>query len=166
MTSDLPSTLTGEALALWAALEFRKPMLLRYVEPLTHDELVWRPPDGGNSIAWQLWHIAEVEDNWVRQLLLGEERRFPFGMSVRTAGDRDFPAKDALLHYLEEVRALTYGRLRAHNAGDFDRVVHDAHFGALTVREVWAGVATSFAWHAGQVPLTLRLLRYHSDRST
>ena len=137
VTSDPFRHLSAEALTLWAALEFRKPMLLRYVEPLTQEELVWRPPGGGNSVAWQLWHIAEVEDNWVRQLLLGEERRFPFGMSVRTAGD-----------------------------GDFDHVVQDAHFGALTFREVWAGVATSFAWHAGQVPLTLRLLRYHSGRNT
>ena len=41
---------------------------------------------------------------------------------------------------------------------DFDKMVHDAHFGSLSVRDVWGGVITSFAWHAGQIALTNRLM--------
>jgi hypothetical protein len=45
------------------------------------------------------------------------------------------------------------------DARDFNREVVDDHFGNVTLRDVWAGVVTSFAWHSGQVPLTLRLAR-------
>ena len=62
--------MTPAAQAIWSALEFRKPMLLRNVEPLDQQQLLWRPGPGRNSIAWQLWHIAEVEDNWVRSLTM------------------------------------------------------------------------------------------------
>jgi len=151
--------LCPEARTVWSGLEFRKPALLRHLEPLTGDETRWHPPGGGNSVGWQLWHIAEVEDNWVRDCLLGEPRRFPFGVSVRDAADDRYPTKAELLGYLDEVRGVTRGRLAALGAADFDRPLHDAHFGAITVRELWAGVVTSFAWHAGQVPLTVRLLR-------
>jgi len=153
----------AEARAVWAALEFRSPALLRYVAPLDDGELRWRPPGGGNSVGWQLWHIAEVEDNWVRQLLLGEPRRYPFGASVRDAADHAYPPKRALLAYLAEARRLSRDRLAALGAGDFERPLEDAHFGTITVREMWAGVVTSFAWHAGQVPLTIRLLRALRD---
>lgn len=51
------------ALAIWDALELRTPVMLRAVEPLSAADLIWQPPGGANSIAWLLWHVAEVEDN-------------------------------------------------------------------------------------------------------
>jgi hypothetical protein len=74
-----------EAQVVWASLEFRKPVMLQIVEALAAEQLHWVPPHGRNSIAWLLWHIAEVEDNWIRDLWLGEPRRYPFGRSVRDA---------------------------------------------------------------------------------
>jgi hypothetical protein len=74
-------SLCPEAHAVWTGLESRRPALLRFVEPLGPDELLGRPPDGGNSVAWPLRHVAEVEDNWVRRLRLGASKRRPFGVS-------------------------------------------------------------------------------------
>ena len=37
------------------------------------------------------------------------------------------------------------------------------HFGTLTVRQVWAGVVTSAAWHAGQIVYVNRLLPRHLE---
>jgi hypothetical protein len=150
---------TPEAKTIWAGLEFRKPATLRLLEPLTSDELRWHPPSGANPIGWQVWHIAEVEDNWVRQLLLGEARSYPFGHSVREVRAEDYPPKPALLSYFHQVRERSRERLSALGDTDFDRRVRDAHFGELSVRDVWGGVVTSFAWHAGQIALTVRLLR-------
>lgn len=147
-----------EAKTVWAGLEFRKPALLQIVEALSDEQLLWLPPNGRNSIAWQLWHIAEVEDNWVRDVLLGQPRRYPFGCSVREASREQYPAKAELLAYFHEVRELSRTRLEATVEADFDKVVHDAHFGPLSGREVWGGVVTSFAWHAGQIALTNRLM--------
>ncbi|MHC4108587.1 MAG: DinB family protein [Planctomycetota bacterium] len=147
-----------EAKVIWSALEFRKPMLLRNVEPLDEAQMRWRPAADRNSIAWQLWHIAEVEDNWICALVTGEPLRFPFGAQVRAATENDYPSKAQLLDYLHEVRGLTKPRLEALQSADFERQAEDPDFGKLTVLDVWTGVVTSFAWHAGQIALTAKLL--------
>jgi uncharacterized damage-inducible protein DinB len=36
------------------------------------------PPNGVNSIARLLWHIAEVEDNWIREQTLHVPKYYPF----------------------------------------------------------------------------------------
>lgn len=156
--SEDDQPMTPEVRAVYAGLQFRMPMLLRNVEPLTDEQMRWVPGPGRTSIAWQLWHIAEVEENWIGLLVLGEEPRFPFGVQVREAEADAMPGQQQLLDYLAEVRALTRRRLEAATPEGFDRVVEDPDFGRLTVREVWAGVVTSFAWHAGQIALTAKLL--------
>ena len=148
----------AKAESIWSALEFRKPMMLRNIEPLSEPQMRWKPHPQRNSIAWQLWHIAEVEDNWIRDLVTNEPLRFPFGVQVRAAGEADFPAKQKLLDYFAEVRESTRVRLEAAQAADFRREVQDKDFGRLTVLEVWSGVVSSFAWHAGQIGLTAKLL--------
>ncbi len=147
-----------QAQAIWSGLEFRKPMLLRNVEPLSEPQMRWRPGAGPNPIAWQLWHIGEVEDNWIRTLVTGEPLHLPFGVQVREATEKDYPSKDRLLAYIRETRALTRRRLEASAESDFARPVEDADFGRMTVLGVWSGVVTSFAWHAGQIALLAKLL--------
>ncbi len=144
--------------AIWSGLEFRMPMLLRNIEPLSEAQMRWRPGPDGNSIAWQLWHIAEVEDNWIRSLVTGEPLRFPFDVQVRTATDEQFPVKSRLIEYFHEVRGITRGRLESATAQDFRRSVEDPDFGTMTVLDVWSGVVTSFAWHAGQLAQTAKLM--------
>jgi uncharacterized damage-inducible protein DinB len=143
---------------VWDGLEFRKPAMLRIVEPLSEEQMGWCPPNQGNSISWQLWHIAEVEDNWVRALLHGQPKRYPFGRSVKIASPDQYPGKAELLKYFHEVREISRRRLEETTETDFERTVRDDHFGELTVGQVWSGIITSFAWHAGQIAQTNRLL--------
>ncbi len=150
--------MTPLAQAIWSALEFRTPMVLRNIEPLGEAQMRWRPGPGSNSIAWQLWHIAEVEDNWIRSLVTGEPLRFPFDVQVRAATDDQFPVKSRLIEYFHEVRGITRGRLESATAQDFRRSVEDPDFGTLTVLDIWSGVVTSFAWHAGQIAQTAKLM--------
>ena len=148
-----------EAKAVWAGLEFRKAMLLRNVVPLSAAQMMWVPAPGRVNIAWQLWHIAEVEDNWVRLLVTREPLRYPFNKEVREATeDADYPDKDELIAYLHEVREITKGRLERSTPEEFAREVEDVDFGTLQVRDVWGGIVTSFAWHAGQIAMTAKLL--------
>ncbi len=79
-------------------------------------------------------------------------------MQVRAATERDYPSRSQLLDYFREIRTVTRGRLESADAADFDREVEDPDFGRLTVLDVWSGVVTSFAWHAGQIALTAKLL--------
>ena len=153
----------AEAKVIWTSLEFRRPELLRLVGPLSADQMSWVPSGGRNSVSWLLWHIAEVEDNWVRNLLLGEDKRYPFGRSVRNAEAGQHPEKTELLGYFHEVRAMTRQRLEATSDVELGRTVSDDHFGAISVREVWSGVITSFAWHAGQIALMCRLMQSEGE---
>ena len=149
--------MTPAAEAIWSSLEFRKPMMLRNVEPLSEELLRWQPAPDMNSIAWQLWYIAEVEDNWIRTLVTQEPPRFPFDVPIRKATPQQIPPKQLLLDYLSEIRAVTRHRLEVTTDIGLEHVVEDPDFGTLTVREVWAGIVTSFAWHAGQIALTAKL---------
>lgn len=145
--------MNDQARIIWQTLEFRTPAIRAAVRSLRDDQMRWHPPNGANSAAWLLWHIAEVEDNWVRDRIHALPRRYPFGASVRDARGSDCPSRDALLAYFEEVRELSRERLAATMAAEFDRAVDDETFGVMDVRAVWIGVATSCAWHGGQLVL-------------
>lgn len=142
----------------WESLEFRTPAMLRVVEALPEAAMRWQPPNGANTVAWLIWHIAEVEDNWVRDKVYGLPRRYPFGVSVREARLESYPTKTELLAYFREVRALTRQRLEETSEEEMERTIQDSTFGILTVRQLWGGVVTSFAWHAGQISYLKRLI--------
>jgi len=150
--------MTPYAQAIWSGLEFRKTMMLRNVEPLDEQQMRWLPGPQRKPIAWQLWHIAEVEDNWVRSIVTDEPLRFPFDVQVRAAGEDDYPTKQQLLDYFQEVREISKGRLASAGESEFTRQVEDPDFGTCTVLDIWSGVVTSFAWHSGQIALTAKLL--------
>lgn len=148
-----------QARVIWQTLEFRTPAMLRSFSRLSESQLLWQPPNSANTAAWLLWHIAEVEDNWVRDKVYGQPRRFPFGASVRDVATEDYPSKSTLLEYFHEVRALSRDRLEGASEEDFNRPVDDEGFGRIDVRGVWIGVATSCSWHGGQlVMLATRLI--------
>lgn len=148
-----------EAKSIWSGLEIRVPMMVRNVEPLTREQMLWVPAEGRKCVAWQLWHIAEVEDVWIAEVVLGEEGRFPFGHRLaEVEGDLStYPSKDELLAYFHEVRSITKSRLERATEEDFEREVTDADFGTRPARDIWQGVVTSFAWHAGQLAMTAKM---------
>jgi hypothetical protein len=147
-----------QARVLWDALVFRTPAMLHIVERLSDAQLRWLPPNGVNSIVSLLWHIAEVEDNWIREKLLHVPKHYPFDVSVKATPRLAWPPKSALVTYFHDVRALSKQRLEASSDAQMDHTVEDEHYGTLTVRQVWAGVATSGAWHGGQIAYVNRLL--------
>jgi uncharacterized damage-inducible protein DinB len=147
-----------QARTIWDALTFRTPAMLRVVDGLSDEQLHWLPPNAVNSIGWLLWHIAEVEDNWVREKLLHAPKRYPFGVSAKAQPRPSIPAKADLLAYFHDVRGLSKNRLDATTDAQMDATIEDEHYGTLTVRQVWAGVATSGAWHGGQIAYLNRLL--------
>jgi len=151
-----------QARLVWDGLEFRTPAMLRAIEPLSDAAMRWQPPNGGNSVAWLLWHIAEVEDNWVRERLYGLPKRYPFGRSVKSTDAQKAPAKVELLTYFHEVRTITQARLEQTTEAEFDRLVHDDDYGTLTVRQLWSGIVTSGSWHGGQIVMIAKRLVPHA----
>lgn len=124
--------MTPQAKVIWDALEFRTPAMLRVIEPLSDQQIRWLPLNGVNSIGWLLWHIAEVEDNWIRATLLEIEKRYPFGVSAKDTSRSSCPPKSTLLGYFHEVRSMTKLRLDAMTDERFEDTVLDETHGALT----------------------------------
>jgi uncharacterized damage-inducible protein DinB len=147
-----------QAQLVWDGLELRTPTMLRIVNELSEAAWRWWPPNGSNSVAWLVWHIAEVEDNWVRDRIYDMTKRLPFGMSVRETPADQYPSKSELLAYFREVRGLTHERLDQFAETDFGQELHDEHFGQISARQLWSLVVTSCAWHSGQIALTCRLI--------
>lgn len=147
-----------EAGVIWDTLEFRTPPILGNAAKLTESQLRWQPPNGGNSAAWLLWHIAEVEDNWVRDVVYHQQRYFPFGASVRDTPVDRYPDKAALISYFAEVRAQSRDRLERVSQEEMDAIVEDESFGRVPARMIWIGVATSCAWHGGQLVMLAKRL--------
>ena len=42
------------------------------IEPLTREEMGWKPDPEANSIAFIYWHVARVEDGWTNVFAKGE----------------------------------------------------------------------------------------------
>jgi hypothetical protein len=156
--NDEERLMSPDARFVWSALSFRTPPMLAAVAAVSEQEFT-TCAGHPNPIAWLLWHIAEVEDNWVRDKLLGQPKRYPFGLSVKDPSRDRYASKAELLAYFDEVRNASRLRLQAMSDPEFDRGIEDEHYGHLTARDLWAGVATSCAWHGGQIVFLARVLR-------
>src|SRR5207342_3732009 len=106
---------------------------------LTEDDLAHRPPPGGNSIGWLVWHLARIQDDHVADVAgldqvwtaQGHADLFglPFEPSATGYGQssEDVDAvrvtADLLITYVAAVTAQTLGYLATIGADDLDRVV-------------------------------------------
>ena len=59
-----------------ASLNQSKRYLDRALEGLTQEDIAWRPTDECNSIAFILWHTAQVEDFFVNRVLQRKGRLY------------------------------------------------------------------------------------------
>jgi hypothetical protein len=101
---------------------------------------------------------TKVEDNWIRDQILHVPKHYPFDVYAKATPRPACPPKAALVIYFHDVRALSKQRLEATSDTQMEHTFEDEHYGTLTVRQVWAAVATSGARHGGQITYVNRLL--------
>ena len=105
-------------------------------EPLTEDEINWRPDPESNSIAFLIWHVARVEDRWTNTFARGIEEVWVrqdwhrrFGLPEKDIGLRfdvdqlsAFPrlSYELLQGYFDAVREETLGLIHGLAPADFD----------------------------------------------
>ena len=108
--------------AIRSGLEEDLEGLKRAIDGLTPEEVYWQPTLQTNPIAWQVWHMARVEDRWVGRYLCNSAEVWTsdgwadrFGMDHENVGFgqtmdevRAMPiiAISDLMDYFEAVRAL------------------------------------------------------------
>ncbi|MFC7430639.1 MULTISPECIES: DinB family protein [unclassified Agrococcus] len=147
----------------------------RAVDGLSPEQLVARPAEGANTIAWLVWHLARVQDHHVCELA-GETQEWVEGGHAARFGlepdaddtgyghDADDVARvrpesvEALLAYVDAVQARSIAYLETLAEADLDRVVDDRWDPPVTLGVRLVSVADDDIQHAGQAAYVRGLL--------
>jgi hypothetical protein len=136
------------------------------VNGLSLDDLAFRPDAQSNSIAWLVWHLTRIQDDYVAGLDGGGQVWAENGWAERFAlpldpsdtgyghGPEDVAAvtadADLLLGYFEDVHSRTLEYVRALSESDLSRVVDRSWDPPLTVGTRLVSVIADDLQHVGQ----------------
>jgi len=136
------------------------------VNGLSLDELTFRIDDGSNSIAWLVWHLTRIQDDYLAQLegrqqvwlANGWFDRFDLPLDPGDTGYGHGPddsakvAADAslLLGYFEDVHGQTMPFVRALEESELARVVDQSWDPPVTVSGRLVSVIADDLQHVGQ----------------
>ena len=137
-----------------------------YVEDLSDEDLLVRPVEGANHIAWQLGHLISSENGMVAQVCPGSMPTLPDGFSEKYTKETSevddseaFHSKDEYLKLFEEQRAGTLAALAKLSADDLSQPAPES------LRQMWPSVGavismqpTHWVMHAGQWAIIRRKL--------
>jgi hypothetical protein len=145
-----------------------RPVAERAVVGLDPDQLTARPAPDANTIAWQVWHLARVQDSHLAELVEGSTQIYVdddwgprFGLSS-DADDTGYghssaevaavrpESADALVEYLAQVSEATDRYIAALGPDDLDRVVDRRWDPPVTLGVRLVSVADDCLQHAGQ----------------
>lgn len=138
------------------------------VSGLSDAELLWRPDDESNSIAWLVWHLARVQDDhmagvgqveqaWTAQ---GWEQQFalPYDTSdigwqqtSEQVGQFSVADPQLLVDYQRAAHELTIEVLHGLDATDFARIVDRRWDPPVTAAVRVVSVINDITQHLGQV---------------
>lgn len=152
--------------AINATLATSSMVMNSYLGDLTDEELLVRPTEGCNHIAWQLGHLISSECALLEMIAPGAAAELPEGFadkhSKETTGDDDasnFCTKQEYLDLFEKVHSATAAALEKCSDDDLDQPGPE-HFAQMfpTVGHVYILIATHGMMHAGQfVPVRRKL---------
>lgn len=145
------------------------------VDGLSVDDLLWRPYDGGNSIAWTLWHIARMEDvqiaplagtdelwtrdGWVERFELPyRPRAMGYGQSAEEVAAFRLEDPSLLTGYYEAVHVATLELVDSLSEEDLARVIDERWDPPVTMAVRLVSVVDDAAQHIGQAAYVKGLL--------
>jgi uncharacterized damage-inducible protein DinB len=136
------------------------------VNDLSAEQLAFRPYGESNSIAWLVWHLTRIQDDYVAGLSGGEQAWMGGGWSERFAlsldpsdtgyghGPEDVAkvTVDAsqLLGYFEQVHETTVAYLRTLSDADLEQVIDPSWDPPVTVGIRLVSVIADDLQHVGQ----------------
>ncbi len=156
---------TGELLV--DAFDRVRGVVHRAVDGMTADQLVFRPVDGTNSIAWLVWHLTRIQDDHIAAAA-GTEQTWTadgwaerFGLPFDSAdtgyghGTEDVeavrvPAGELLIGYHDAVHHQTVQYVQGLTERDLDRIVDEAWDPPVTLGVRLISVISDDLQHAGQ----------------
>jgi len=152
--------------ALKLALRSSDGVWKMYLDDLSDAELLERPVDKANHIAWQLGHLITAENGLTSQVCPGVMPELPEGFAERhtseTAASDDpnsFLSKDEYLQLFQQQRTATLAALDGLTAEQLDEPApEDLRHICQTVGGVFALQASHWTMHAGQWAVIRRKL--------
>jgi uncharacterized damage-inducible protein DinB len=145
------------------------------VEGLTPDQLVARPGEGANSIAWLVWHLTRIQDDHIAhvadldQVWTAQDWHGRFGLPFDPAETgyghqsadveqvRDLTSEQ-LVGYLDAVHQQSVGYLPTLQPDDLGRIVDDRWDPPVTLGVRLVSVLNDDAQHLGQAAFVRGLL--------
>ncbi len=152
--------------AIKASMQMPDMICSGYLDDLTDEELLVRPVDGANHIAWQLGHLISSEHNMVEQVCPGSMPALPEGFAAGYTPDSSksddpsaFLTKQEYVKLLAEQRAGTLAALEKLSDEDLDQPGPESLKRICpTVGAVFTMQPTHWTMHAGQWAIIRRKL--------
>ena len=144
--------------AISATMATSSMVLNSYFGDLTDEELMTRPGEGCNHLAWQLGHLIASECMLLDMVAPGAAAELPEGFadqhSKEKVGDNNaanFSSKQEYLDLFEKVHAASLAALEKTTDADLDQPAPE-HFAQMfpTVGHIYILLATHGMMHAGQ----------------
>jgi hypothetical protein len=148
------------------AYGFSQMVLSSYVNDLTDAELLTRPGEGCNHIAWQLGHLIASEIQLLESIVPGHAVTLPEGFAAKHSKENidsddpsDFATKDEYLRLFNEVKEATFAALQSQTAADLAQPAPEFLASMCPNRcGVFVLIATHAMMHVGQfVPVRRKL---------
>ncbi len=141
-------------------------VLKTYISDLDDADLMRRPGEGCNHLAWQLGHLISSEVQLLESVAPGQEIELPGGFAdahSKEACNNDDPAdfceKRTYVEMFDMVRAASLAALDAYVQSDLDNPApEDFRAFCPTMGDMFTLIATHPMMHAGQFVIVRRQL--------
>ena len=154
------------AIHLRESLELPAFIVNAFLADLTDDELLVRPADGMNHIAWQLGHLIFSENSHINEVAASQMPPLPEGFAgqhSRATSEIDAPGsfrtKNEYVALMAGQRSATLMLLAGLSDDDLQQPSPESiRYLGPTVACVFSGIATHWMMHAGQWSVVRRKL--------
>ncbi|NIL98188.1 MAG: DUF664 domain-containing protein [Planctomycetales bacterium] len=152
--------------AIRSSANLSSMVLTAYVSDLDDADLMRRPGEGCNHLAWQLGHLIASEVQLLEKVAPGQGIELPEGFadahSKEQSGNDDpasFHAKQTYLELFDKVRSASLAALESYGQQDFDSPApEDFRDFAPTMGDMFTLIAIHPMMHAGQFVIVRRQL--------
>jgi len=147
-------------------IEFSNTICSAYLSDLADEELLLRPVESANHIAWQLGHLIVSEHNLINLVCPGTMPDLPPGFETQYESDQstsdnqgDFHTKDEFFRAFAEQRNATLAALDQLTPEELMKPApEEIHHLCQTVAEVFALQGQHWLMHGGQWVVVRRRL--------
>ena len=152
--------------AIRSSANLSSMILKAYISDLDDADLMRRPVEGCNHLAWQLGHLISSEVELLESVAPGQGIELPAGFAdahSKEACNKDDPAdfgvKHSYVEMFDKVRAASLAALDAYAESDLDNPApEEFREYCPTMGDMFTMIATHPMMHAGQFVIVRRQL--------